>query len=214
MPGSGSHSPARLTRRRLLHTDATAVRIRQRQHENARRGAPPAARVRPRAAASPSPVPGQSSPQILKRRASRVLCDHGPRPMQTRTRAGSGRGSPSPFAPLLTHSPIPCQITSGSGAGGSRRPSAVAAQDACRRATARSRNQLGDAILTQSHDRAARPGEERRGAAGGGRRAARPSLGPPAGWAWALARCPGRLPAATEPKEWQRLVSAHRTSDC
>lgn len=70
-----------------------------------------------------------------------------------RTQVGRGKASPNPSDSLPPHSPIPCQITSGSGAGGSRWPGAGAAQDPGRRATARSHKQLGDAILARSCDR-------------------------------------------------------------
>lgn len=109
--------------------------------------------------ASRSPFPKQRSPQSLTSgQAAAVTTVHAlrTRTFQPRTQAERGKESPSPFDPSLAYSPIPCQITSGNGAGGPRRPGPRAAQDAGRRAAAQSHSALGDAILARSRDRAAR----------------------------------------------------------
>lgn len=130
----------------------------------------------------------QTSPQILKRpprwRITVVLAPN-PCTLHTRTQAGRGKEQPNPFdcllPPSLPHSPIPCQITSGSGfAWGSRCSSAHSAQDPGKKVRARSHKQLGDAILARSCDCAPAAAWRRLGRTGCSARPPRESKRPPA----------------------------------
>lgn len=144
----------------MLHPDAAAMGIKPGHHVKPYRSAHRSVSAHQKTAPSASPFPMQSNPQILNRGDCRVLCDHGPRPPHLHfAEANTGlerEGVAKTFwlsSHSLLHLPIPCQITRGSGAGGSRCPSAREAQDPGRKARAKS-HKLDDAILTQSHDRA------------------------------------------------------------
>lgn len=124
VPGSRRGSPA-LSESKCQHPDATARRIKQAQHVNQKAVHRSLGALTTRTDPCPSPFPMQSSPQILTSRHpaaigllsspfALALCRREPRLKQGK--------SPNPRDPPLTHSPIPCQITSGSGAGGSRCP--------------------------------------------------------------------------------------------